>query len=293
MFSSRSLVGLSFLSLLSSSAAQLYINPDIYDTSNFFSKFNFAAGNDPTHGYVDYQSYSGAQANNLISTGSNSVIFRADGLSVPSDTARGRMSVRLEGTATYTHGLFIADIAHMPGGSCGSWPSFWTLGPSWPTNGEIDLLEQTNFETTTKYSLHTNGYTTGSCDIKSNTSQNGTLLSTGCAVKSSTGVIQNTAGCSIQSANGNSFGDNFNDVGGGVIVMQWTSNNIKVWSFQRDNIPASLQSASATPNICEFGRPDATFTGNGCNFDSNFAQQQLVFTNTFCGDWGMSNLGLD
>jgi hypothetical protein len=31
----------------------------------------------------------------------------------------GRPSIRIEGKKSYTHGLFIADIAHMPGPACG------------------------------------------------------------------------------------------------------------------------------------------------------------------------------
>jgi len=37
--------------------------------------------------------------------------------------AVGRNSVRLVSKKSWTHGLFIADIAHMPGGVCGTWPS--------------------------------------------------------------------------------------------------------------------------------------------------------------------------
>jgi hypothetical protein len=284
MVSSRSFVGLSLLSLISSSVAQLYVNPDIYDTTNFFSKFNFASGDDPTHGYVDYQTQAGAVTNNLISTGASSVKFGADFSKVAS--GRGRMSVRLEGKTTYTHGLFIADIKHMPQSACGAWPSFWTLGPSWPTNGEIDILENVNFQTTNQYALHTGGGSQGACNVKA-APQNGTLLGTGCAVYDPSGAYSNPTGCAITSgASGTSFGDGFNNIGGGVIAMQWTSAYIKIWFFPRNNIPSSLQSASSSPDICQFGRPDATYQGDGCSFDSNFAQQQIVFTNTFCGDWG-------
>jgi hypothetical protein len=37
--------------------------------------------------------------------------------------AVGRNSVRLVSKKSWTHGLFIADIAHMPGGICGTWPA--------------------------------------------------------------------------------------------------------------------------------------------------------------------------
>jgi hypothetical protein len=38
-----------------------------------------------------------------------------------------RSAVRIEGTDEYTHGLFIIDVAHMPGGICGTWPAWCKL----------------------------------------------------------------------------------------------------------------------------------------------------------------------
>jgi hypothetical protein len=35
----------------------------------------------------------------------------------------GRKSVRISSKKSWTHGLFIADIKHMPGGICGTWPA--------------------------------------------------------------------------------------------------------------------------------------------------------------------------
>jgi hypothetical protein len=40
----------------------------------------------------------------------------------------GRGSVRIETKRSYNQGLFIVDIKHMPGGICGTWPMFWSLG---------------------------------------------------------------------------------------------------------------------------------------------------------------------
>jgi hypothetical protein len=45
---------ISILALGSVANAQMYINPDIYDSTNFFSKFTFFTGSDPTHGFVEY-----------------------------------------------------------------------------------------------------------------------------------------------------------------------------------------------------------------------------------------------
>jgi beta-glucanase (GH16 family) len=52
--------------------------------------------------------------------------------------------VRLTSKNSYTHGLVILDLAHMPGGVCGTWPAFWMVGPNWPNSGEIDIIEGVN-----------------------------------------------------------------------------------------------------------------------------------------------------
>jgi len=71
--------------------------------------------------------------------------------------ARGRGSVRIESTKTYNKGLFILDLKHMPGGICGTWPAFWSLGSgTWPQGGEIDIIEGVNLNTQNKMVLHTN-----------------------------------------------------------------------------------------------------------------------------------------
>lgn len=95
-----------------------------------------------------------AASQGLISSTASSVYIGAD----HSNTApSGRSSIRIQSKKLYTHGLFILDLAHMPGSICGkkrrernnfqlswsitqgTWPSFWTYGSqqTWPANGEI------------------------------------------------------------------------------------------------------------------------------------------------------------
>lgn len=71
---------------------------------------------------------------NLTSSSLSQVTFGADASNV---APNGRMSVRLTSNKSYQSGLIILDVAHMPGGICGSWPAFWTVGPDWPNQGEI------------------------------------------------------------------------------------------------------------------------------------------------------------
>jgi hypothetical protein len=54
----------------------------------------------------------------------------------------GRDSVRISSKQTWgTGSLVVVDLAHVPGGQCGTWPAMWMLGPNWPYGGEIDIIE--------------------------------------------------------------------------------------------------------------------------------------------------------
>ena len=63
-----------------------------------------------------------------------------------------RDSVRVSSKNTYSNGLIIADIWAMPHG-CSVWPAYWMVGPSWPSDGEIDILEGVNGEFSFIHSL--------------------------------------------------------------------------------------------------------------------------------------------
>lgn len=79
---------------------------------------------DPTHGFVQYVSQADAQAAGLISQSSSAPAYMGvDYKTILSTTAQGRKSVRITTQKSWTHGLFIADIAHMPDSTCGSWPA--------------------------------------------------------------------------------------------------------------------------------------------------------------------------
>jgi len=115
-------------------AAASYRHIDSYHAGNFFDNFNFFQGADPTHGFVKYQSRGNAQSQGLINENNNKVYMGVDSNTV--NPSGGRNSVRVTSNKAYTHGLFIADIAHMPGSACGSWPAYWLFGPNWPNSGE-------------------------------------------------------------------------------------------------------------------------------------------------------------
>lgn len=102
-------------------AAASYGLKDTYNAGNFFSSFSLFSGADPTGGFVNYQgSQSSARSAGLINTNNNQIYMGVDHTAVLSTSSAGRPSIRVSSNKAYTHGLFIADIAHMPGSICGS-----------------------------------------------------------------------------------------------------------------------------------------------------------------------------
>ncbi|KKY18930.1 hypothetical protein UCRPC4_g04690 [Phaeomoniella chlamydospora] len=262
-----------------------------YSGSTFFNGFEFWDDADPTHGFVTYVNKTTAQSSGLINAADGSAVYIGTDYTHKYNASAeyyningvGRPSVRLQSTQTFTHGLFIADIAHMPGGVCGIWPALWSYGPNWPYGGEIDILEQVNLAIQDQSALHT-GYT---CNLPgTGISETGSILATNCTYDLNTGA--NSAGCQVLSADTTSFGSTFNSNGGGVYAMEWTSSAIKVWFFPRGSIPSDISSGAANPAPSGWGTPMANFgstDSTACNIDKNFAEHQLVIDLTFCGDW--------
>ncbi|KAK6373558.1 hypothetical protein LTS17_008050 [Exophiala oligosperma] len=186
----------------------------------------------------------------------------------------GRPSVRISTKRSWTHGLFIGDFNHSPAGICGTWPAFWTLGPNWPYNGEIDIMEGANLNTYNGMTLHASPNCTIAGDSRL---MSGQLQSSNCAYYPNYNV-----GCSISDRRSQSYGTNFNTGGGGVYAMQWTSDYVAVWFFPRGSIPADI--TNKTPNPSGWGLPAAEFQGS-CQIDQKFQAHKIVMNNAFCGEY--------
>jgi len=167
----------------------------------------------------------------------------------------------------------------MPTG-CGNWPALWTVGPNWPYGGEIDIVEGVNKNSRNQMTLHSGP----GCTMPSNWNQVGKTLTTDC--NSANGANGN-AGCAVQAANTQSFGEGFNNNGGGVWAMQWETSGIFIWFFQQGQVPGDIRAGA--PDTTKWGTPGASFpfsgTGPGSCPSSSFVNQQIVIDNTFCGDW--------
>ena len=271
MVSSRNhLLGMA--ALLAASAVGQYTLVDNYDINNFFTEgFSFFSQPDPTHGFVRYATAQAASDRLLAGYAQGAVYLGVDHKTAPEEINGGRGSTRVTSTKAYTKGLFVADIAHMPVG-CGVWPAFWTVGPQWPSSGEIDILEGVNSATTTQYTLHAGS----GCRVEA----------TGPLEESDCNADEGKKGCGVKSTDPQTFGTGFNAIGGGVYIAEWTSEAISIWFFPRGSPQATALAAhndTAGPDVASFGPPATRFTG--CDFDAHFKQHNLVFNTALCGDW--------
>nr|OQO27559.1 hypothetical protein B0A51_04472 [Rachicladosporium sp. CCFEE 5018] len=254
--------------------AQYVLGDDFMADGKFFDQFSFFTAGDPTHGFVDYVDQSSASDGGLINVTSSSVYMGVDYTNVA--TSAGRQSVRITSNKSYNSGLVILDLEHMPGGICGTWPAFWMVGPDWPSNGEIDIIEGVNDQTVNDMTLHTGP----GCTISDNGGFSGVITTKNCDVNAA-GQDTN-AGCQIKTDNMNTYGTGFNANKGGVYATEWTDSAISIFFFPRGSIPSDISSGSPDPS--GWGKPLASFQG-GCDISSTFKEQQIVFDTTFCGDW--------
>ena len=249
---------------------------------------NLSQSADPTAGYVNYVDQTTATNNGYINTNNGVVYIGVDHTNVVNGT--GRNSVRIVSNAAYNYGLFALDVSHMPGGICGTWqvlrsifdsldkqnhrlidghdrPAFWMVGPNWPNDGEIDIIEGVNDNANNAMTLHTSD----GCSITNDGAFAGVLTTSNCYV-SAPGQIYN-AGCDIQDSTPQSYGADFNSNGGGVIVTEWTDTDINIWFFPRGTTPSDLE--SGTPDPASWQEPVAQFQGS-CDIQNHFADMQIV-----------------
>jgi hypothetical protein len=124
-------------------------------------------------------------------------------------------------------------------------------------------------------------HTEAGCTINTAGSQGGTVLTS-----SDCNAASGNTGCGVTTTTANAYGNSFNANGGGVYAMQWESSGIYVWFFPRGSIPADI--SAGAPVTGNWGTPIVAFNGgSSCNIDSFFANENIVFDTTFCGDVSM------
>lgn len=136
------LVGAATLAL-SKIASAKYALANSYDATNFFDGFEFRNGTG-SGGFAQYVDAATAEAKSLAGIRDGKVYLGVD--NVTENTTGGRESVRVITKNVWTNGLYIADIAHMPGNACGVWPAYWNSDPDWPNSGEINYRRHQHAE---------------------------------------------------------------------------------------------------------------------------------------------------
>ncbi|CEP08116.1 hypothetical protein [Parasitella parasitica] len=253
-----------------------------YSGESFFDNVDFYSGQDPLGGCVQYQDRANATSLGLAYVNDkNKVIIKPNNSTA---TPGGRPSVRVHSKQVYNGGLFLFDINHMPQG-CGTWAAFWMVGPSWPDNGEIDILEGVNTQVTNGMTIYT---------AKECTMQGTRRFMTGTASASnSCDVSRAGQGCGIKDERTTSYGAGLNGNGGGVYAMRWEqTTGIQIWFFPRSDLPDDLaesqddSTATATaPTMVDWGAPVADYPfGSNCNA-TLFKDMKIVINLTFCGRW--------
>ncbi|OMP84383.1 putative endo-1,3(4)-beta-glucanase [Diplodia seriata] len=289
---SAALADLPTLKIETTGSKITYTRDAFWAGADFFSHFDFKTSSDymssnigaadPTHGFVNYVDETTARNTNLVDiTAAGNPRWGVDTTSTYKPGQDwGRPSVRLESKQTWTHGLFIFDIAHMPGAACGIWPALWTLGAGeWPAGGEVDVLENIHLAATNQMVVHTGE----NCSLSTPRRAALAGLEGNCA---------GSEGCRVRATTADSYGDAFNANAGGVYAVQWTSAAIKIWFFPRDRVESEVGEwlrdldAGTALDIARLGLPQAAFAGGrGCNVDEHFVEHRLIFDTTFCGDW--------
>ncbi|KLO18258.1 hypothetical protein SCHPADRAFT_866908 [Schizopora paradoxa] len=250
--------------------------------ANFFNNWIFYNGTDTNNtGNVLYVTQEDAQNQGLISLNSagNTIIKVDNTTSGVGDMNFGRNSVYMFSDYEIQPGnLLLFDAVHLPFG-CSVWPAFWSQGPVWPDDGEIDIIEGVNMGMNNNFSLHTlDGCTHPAAGSSLET---GNLLSTDCF--NQTG---HDMGCVVEAPTAASYGAGFAAAGGGVYAVLWNDTGISMWFFERSSIPQDLPTNSPNPDAWPL--PTAFFPASSCNMEQFFKPQTLILDITICGNFGLA-----
>lgn len=246
-----------------------------YSGSSFFDAWDFYGSWDNlTLGDTNWVTAAEARAQNLVSVNpAGNVVITADQSDVPWNSKRD--AVRITTQDSYDLGsLLIFDVYHIPWG-CGVWSSIWTMGPNWPSGGEIDIIEGINRQPANQIAIHT----VEGCTHDPNAWQSGETLVSDCSQAS---------GCTVKQTDESqpSFGDAFAQAGGGVFAVQYDIMGVFIWFWTRARVPSELyQAPESSLDISSWGQPVAAFPSTTCSMTEFWAPQKIVLDTTFCGDW--------
>ncbi|KIJ63544.1 glycoside hydrolase family 16 protein [Hydnomerulius pinastri MD-312] len=276
---------LSFVALAIAADAQgaTYTLSSSLSGQAFLNAFEWQAIADPTNGRVNYVSQTTAQADGLYSVSGSSVTLRAD------DTTVLDASVSILHTCLKVAELgplfgmlrYFPEESHLHG-----FPSFSFLiaGKSVPIGqmrlavGEVDIVEGVNDQSPNQSTLHTSA----NCTMPTDRTMTGTSEGTNCDVNET-----NNSGCGVAIADDNSYGPDFNGIGGGWYAIERSATYISIYFWERgsSSVPSEVSTPGNTVDTSTWGEPAAYFPSTDCDFSTHFGPHNIIINLTFCGDW--------
>ena len=245
----------------------------------------YVSDNDPTQGYVNYGAW-----DELIKVSEKKFIVNAG------DIKGGkRKMIRMYSRKAYNDGLFVIKADHIPEGN-GVWPAFWLTSKTkkWACGGEIDIIEGVNSigpsSSRNSSTLHTNDGS-GVCRQDGVTGiKNPMCSSDGGTQDKNCGCGRNEKcpyeGCGVELNSSSSFGQGFNNSGGGIYATELTSDGfITIWFFPKGTEPQDL--INDTPDPSSWPNSDNVIKFKQCK--GNFKNLEIVLNTDLCGTWAGTN----
>jgi hypothetical protein len=246
----------------------------------------YVSDNDPTNGYVNYGPW-----NELIQVNSGKFIVNAGNIK-----GGKRKMIRMYSRKAYNDGLFVIKADHIPEGN-GVWPAFWLTSKdkTWACGGEIDIIEGVNSidpsSSRNSSTLHTNDKSgvckqdgvKGISHVNCSYRGNGKIdYSCGCGGHEECPY----GGCGVKLNSQSSFGQGFNNSGGGIYATELTTDGfITIWFFLKGTEPADL--INGTPDPSSWPNSDNVIKFNQCK--GNFKNLEIVLNTDLCGTWAGTN----
>lgn len=138
------------------------------------------------------------------------------------------------------------------------------VGPQWPQDGEIDILEGVNQMSQNQITLHTKP---GCVPEVGPGGQSGAITADADCGAGGGGV-----GCGVFNTNSAGWGSAFNAAGGGVYATIWTATGVSIYNWPVGQVPYDISDGEPDPS--GWGQPVANFVG--CDFGALMDNMNIV-----------------
>ncbi|KAE9987760.1 hypothetical protein EG328_001574 [Venturia inaequalis] len=272
-----------------------YTLQHIYNSTNFFDKFEFLNLPDPATGLATYVNVSTAQDLGLAGITDGHIFLKAD---MPHNNPEGkRDSIWVQGREGFDAGtLFVIDMQSMPGNVCGAWSKLSTSQKSTTAlAADINIVQTQALQDHNYMSLKTTPpkkctFTPPQPPQTQNTNASNQELATTQlgTFTPATNCSEPWKGCIVQGIQGD-VADGFNNVtaGGGIWAMALEHDGIRIWRFFRKDIPKEISSGGGVVDVRGWSTPSAFFQyryeDDNCDIFGIFRGQALNFKIDFCG----------